>query len=261
MKYLNLKNILSILIIITSTIFIYLFNNKIFFFINGFQKEIFQYPMYLLTTLVDGFIILMIAIAVYPFNKGNFLKGMMGFIVVAIIIQLLKAYFSSPRPPAIFTENLFVMGHAFKANSFPSGHSGTSLFFAGYFIQHFINERKNKFFIYVILTIAILSAISRVYIGVHFPIDVWVGGWIGFLTAKFFLSKTDQDYKFHENIKDFIEKYSVITVNIMGVITALLYLFYYKEKPEVFNFFLNPMIGILCLFFIIRIGLDIKKIC
>ncbi|WP_439127344.1 phosphatase PAP2 family protein [Polaribacter sp.] len=56
--------------------------------------------------------------------------------------------------------------------SFMSGHATTSTFFAVYTIL--LLKRKYKY-IYFILFFPALFAYSRLYLGVHFPLDIFVG--------------------------------------------------------------------------------------
>lgn len=70
-----------------------------------------------------------------------------------------------------------IIGEVLKHNSFPSGHANTAftaatilaLYFGGYFFYGYLA--------------AFLIAVSRVYVGAHFPLDVAAGAVIGSLVA------------------------------------------------------------------------------
>ena len=69
--------------------------------------------------------------------------------------------------------------------SFPSGHSQTS-FFLGTIIAFAIlrtTRGKNRYFFIIPLIWAILIALSRVVIGIHYPVDVAAGALIGMSAA------------------------------------------------------------------------------
>jgi membrane-associated phospholipid phosphatase len=87
------------------------------------------------------------------------------------------------RPQAHFSEKInihFVEGVIrYTYNSFPSGHS-TSVFALSLFLVLSFNLRKTGW-LFAILAICI--GYSRVYLAVHFPIDVYFGSLIGTLTA------------------------------------------------------------------------------
>ena len=57
--------------------------------------------------------------------------------------------------------------------SFPSNHAA-NICFISFFLSYIYSNRKKYF-----ITLAILISISRVYIGVHYPVDIIVGGLIG----------------------------------------------------------------------------------
>lgn len=74
--------------------------------------------------------------------------------------------------------------------SFPSGHSQTS-FFLGTIISFVIYKMargKSKYLYVFPLIWAISVALSRVVIGIHYPIDVTVGAMIGMIAAFIILS-------------------------------------------------------------------------
>ena len=94
----------------------------------------------------------------------------------AIIVNLLKDYFAMPRPPAILDPETFnLLGKAYKTRSFPSGHSLTAFLLASICFCYI----KNWYLKATIIVIAVMVALSRVLIGVHWPMDVLVGGSLG----------------------------------------------------------------------------------
>ncbi|WP_233130952.1 phosphatase PAP2 family protein [Polaribacter tangerinus] len=64
--------------------------------------------------------------------------------------------------------------------SFMSGHATTSTFFSVYVVLLLRKKVKN---IYLILLFPAIFSYSRLYLGVHFPIDIVVGIFIGVLFA------------------------------------------------------------------------------
>ncbi|MGK0414739.1 MAG: undecaprenyl-diphosphatase [Polaribacter sp.] len=67
--------------------------------------------------------------------------------------------------------------------SFMSGHATTSTFFSVFII--FLFREKYKY-IYLILLFPLFFGYSRLYLGVHFPIDVFTGFFTGFLLANIY---------------------------------------------------------------------------
>ena len=61
--------------------------------------------------------------------------------------------------------------------SFPSNHSANIFFL--YFMLSTIYSNKRKYFLFL----ALMVALSRIYVGVHYPFDVIVGAGIGILVG------------------------------------------------------------------------------
>lgn len=91
----------------------------------------------------------------------------------------LKTPIDSFRPPAVIPSELFnIIGPAHRNYSFPSGHTTTIFTIAG--ILSLYLRRYNLIWI---LPVAILIGVSRIAVGVHWPLDVLGGALGGWLSA------------------------------------------------------------------------------
>lgn len=113
---------------------------------------------------------------------------------------ILKLIFHRPRPiNAVFLED---------SNSFPSGHATIAAAFYGFIAYLLLRKNKNK--LYRNLTILISSiliagiGLSRLYLGVHYVSDVWVGYLAGLLWLIIGISVTE--WKLFQNQNDLIEQ-------------------------------------------------------
>ena len=88
----------------------------------------------------------------------------------------LKALVARPRPSVTVPEADPIFGGTL-GNSFPSGHAATS--FAGAVILAFLIRRA----IPLLFLLAVLISFSRIYVGVHYPLDVLGGAAIGSAVA------------------------------------------------------------------------------
>lgn len=70
-----------------------------------------------------------------------------------------------------------------QSYSFISGHATTSTFFS-IFVILILRERFK--YIYFVLIFPLIFGYSRLYLGVHFPIDIFTGFLTGFLFAKIY---------------------------------------------------------------------------
>lgn len=101
-------------------------------------------------------------------------------IIAGIAVPLLKHLFDLPRPPAVLAADLIhIIGPAYQSRSFPSGHTTTAFVLAGVLSLYFRH--------YWILALSVIVAsgvgISRMAVGVHWPLDVTVGAALGWLCA------------------------------------------------------------------------------
>jgi undecaprenyl-diphosphatase len=89
---------------------------------------------------------------------------------------VLKPVFARPRPDALV--DAVIVESVNRGYSFPSGH--TAVAFAGAAVLS-VYEKKYRPYLYAL---AVLIALSRIYLGKHFPTDIIMGAFIGFMFGK-----------------------------------------------------------------------------
>ncbi|MDQ0476540.1 phosphatase PAP2 family protein [Chryseobacterium sp. MDT2-18] len=67
---------------------------------------------------------------------------------------------------------------------FYSSHAANTFFIATF--MTLLLNKKYRFFPYILFSWAIIVSYSRIYLGVHFPLDVLMGALMGFFTGGFF---------------------------------------------------------------------------
>ncbi|MEK6589276.1 MAG: phosphatase PAP2 family protein [Nitrospinota bacterium] len=142
-----------------------------------------------LTLLGSNYVIIpIVGIMIYLYDRENYRKNFIlmlsSLLLGGIVIHMLKEMIDRPRPlsdmAGLIKEgkvHINVIFEPLRQASFPSGHSQT--IFTVVTVLSYIYRR----YIFILFFIASLSAISRVYIGVHYPLDVLAGGAIGVLVS------------------------------------------------------------------------------
>lgn len=94
------------------------------------------------------------------------------FVISLVTVGLLKPAVARPRP-AVVLSDVRILESNYSKDSFPSGHTAFSSAIAWVF-----GRRHRRIFL-PSLTMAILVGFSRIYLGVHYPGDVFCGAVIG----------------------------------------------------------------------------------
>ncbi|HSO83999.1 phosphatase PAP2 family protein [Thiocapsa sp.] len=101
-------------------------------------------------------------------------------LIAAAYSRGFKALFDTTRPPGVLAADAFnLIGPSHTRASFPSGHSVTAAVFFGVLIYYTRWTALRALF----LGLAVLAGLSRVAVGVHWPVDVAAGLFGGALAA------------------------------------------------------------------------------
>lgn len=199
------ENLVYLIILFVLTVAsIIIMNSSIITNINNFDKSVINFVMSIvndnLTTIFkiitkfgDIYIPLIIIVCIFLFfkNKWYFYLQTGSYLIAGILTYLSKILVGRERPLEALIEIP-------KSNSFPSGHTFTSIVFYLTLIYLLTHHRSKKIKIvsFVLISIFIvLIAFSRIYLGVHFCSDVIGGILFGIPCLLMILNIIDKNFK------------------------------------------------------------------
>jgi undecaprenyl-diphosphatase len=139
---------------------------QIFQFINNLAGQNIIIDNFLIFITIFGNLILFLVI-LFTWNKKLILKSIIAFITARAVDFGINLIYYRPRPFVVQEVNQLI---AHKATAgFPSGHAITAFVFAQ--MLYFWNK-KYGIAAYIF---AFLIAFSRIYVGVHYPLDAIAG--------------------------------------------------------------------------------------
>ncbi|MCX6706551.1 MAG: phosphatase PAP2 family protein [Candidatus Woesearchaeota archaeon] len=148
---------------------------QLFSLVNRFagQNQYIDYiAVFLAVYLIFGFAIL---ILLRINNKKLLITAALSSLLAFESKHLISLFYFRPRPFMDHTVNLIV--NRLSDSSFPSNHASVSFAIA---TSIFFYDRKLGIIAFVM---AGLIAVSRVFVGVHYPFDILIGSIIGILSA------------------------------------------------------------------------------
>lgn len=157
-----------------------------FYFMNHYLG---QYPNfeYNITQLGDASVFLSFIILLILYAPKIWETLITASLISLLFSFVLKRLFCVPRPAQIFDDNTFIIvgKKAVGFSSLPSGHAITmitvlTILMFGFMPKSQINKVLYKI-IYLIIALILIS--TRVGVGAHFPLDVIIGGFIGYICA------------------------------------------------------------------------------
>lgn len=160
-----------------------------FLFLNGFHTPFFDKVMLLITNRLTWIPLYIFMIYFIVRHKTNGVQVILILILAAgltdaLIAQCLKPYFHRLRPCYDLSISSFthVVGKCGGNYGLPSSHAANT-FTLAFLVQKFI---KNRTLTTLLFCWASLVSYSRIYIGVHFPLDILFGIFCAFIISNLF---------------------------------------------------------------------------
>lgn len=112
------------------------------------------------------------------------LLGLAALFISNVAVVFLKYLVVEPRP-FLTLPNVELLVSENEIYSFPSGHTASSFAAATLLgLKYRLNYKGKSFLVvYPLLAFAAVIGFSRIYIGVHYPLDVLFGAAVGILSA------------------------------------------------------------------------------
>lgn len=159
----------------------------LFFYLNSRLSKL-PHLQFNLTQLGDALIFLPLFTVFIIYAPKLWDTVITSSIIAGVLSILLKRLFVVPRPAAIFDNDSFVIiGKTIASthSSLPSGHSIITFTLITILLFAFMpKELKSKiFWTFILLSLGLIIAFSRVGVGAHYPFDVVIGSTIGYISA------------------------------------------------------------------------------
>ena len=191
------------------------------------------------TILGDGAVTLALILLVIRRSPRSFWGAVFGAVIVSLLIHGMKYAIVHQRPPAVLLmDQFFLIGQKLVADSFPSGHTAAIFTLAGVCIMSLKGRLWLQFSVFML---ACLVGLSRIMVGVHWPLDVLAGmiaGWISAYAGLWISTRLGLKTK---------SAMGYVAGSILMLIAAALLISSHAGYPEALPF--QRLLGIICLFF------------
>jgi undecaprenyl-diphosphatase len=165
-------------------------DHQLFFALNqGLSTVGLDYLLWLVTWCADGFLLVaIVGVVLWCADRQTFYRQY-GWLIVAVVVgslvvQVIKFGVARPRPLNEFAAlleagavHIKVIGPSLRHRSFPSGHTQVMASVSMYLFCLYPRQW------YWWSASLFLVGLSRVYVGVHFPMDVLAGALLGALSS------------------------------------------------------------------------------
>ena len=164
---------------VAAVISAYELNIPLFLWIQGAAGSAYGSVWQSVTLFGDGLVAIVLCAVWLRSRPEAVWAALLGAIPAALIVRVFKMTTDVPRPLAVLLDRVHVLGPAFRHASFPSGHAITAFLIAGIACSVYRSASAR----FLIMACASLVALSRIVVGLHWPIDVLGGAAAGWVCA------------------------------------------------------------------------------
>jgi membrane-associated phospholipid phosphatase len=159
-------------------------NQSVFLWLNRAGHAVDPTVWLHLTMLGDGGVALALVLPAIRRAPRAFWAALAAAVFTGLWTQVTKQVIDLPRPLGVFAPEAFYQtGPAYRHVSFPSGHAAAAFALAGIWVM---GVCRHPLLRAALLATATLVGLSRIMVGVHWPLDVlwgmlggWIGAWLG----------------------------------------------------------------------------------
>ncbi len=201
----------------------------------AFRHPKLNQQMLFITYLAKGEIItigtIIACLILFLFKKRRFINTLLISVLGGeILVWIIKNLINRPRPPLI---NSLVIE---SSHSFPSGHTFVTIAFYGLLAYFVIQSKKNKIFKIVTfissLLLIVLVGISRIYLGAHWPSDVFASlavgtAWLVIMATSLKIKKKFGRIPPHTNFHPKVAR--LTSIFLIFTWTTFIYFYYYTH--------------------------------
>ncbi|MCX6155775.1 MAG: phosphatase PAP2 family protein [Candidatus Kapabacteria bacterium] len=169
---------------------------QLLLFLNKNHNPVLDIIFYLLTLMGDGYFSVLICIILLFYKRKVALSIILAYITSGLFSQIIKHIVHSPRPKAWFGNsiNLYFINWIDIYSNFSFPSGHSTSAFSLFLILSVLVKNKKMGLLFFFLAFGI--GISRIYLAQHFFEDVYGGSLIGVITALLILFYTDKSPKF-----------------------------------------------------------------
>jgi len=134
----------------------------------------------IVTIMGDTLIVLCLILPAIKVRPDVIWAVMIAAIVSGVLVHGLKEFTDMPRPPGVFErKDLHLIGYVADSASFPSGHTAAIFTLLGAVFVLIADCRIKG----LLLALAIMVGLSRMVVGIHWPLDVAGGAVTGLVSG------------------------------------------------------------------------------